>query len=129
METFHKIVLSYSHTFCSQPINCQFLYILEINCKQSLISSRRSLRKKFTFFIPLGIQIEKAFNYINTRQSSKALKLHLNDENLIHDRKTATILIICCTAFIIVYNDNSLIIIFSITAGRIRSESYSSYIN
>ena len=31
----------------------------------------RSLGKKFKFFIPLGIQIEKSLNYINTR-----IKLH-----------------------------------------------------
>ena len=64
-----------------------------ISCKQSLISQILEavgpIEKKFTFFIPLEIQIEKDFNYINARiklQSSKASKLHLNDENLIHDR-------------------------------------------
>ena len=53
-----------------------------------------SLEEKFAFFIPLGIQIEKDFNYINTRiklQSFIDLKLHLNDESLIHARKTATV--------------------------------------
>ena len=55
--------------------------------------SRRSLKKVHTL-IPLGIQIEKDFNYINTRIKlwpSKVLKVYVNYENLIQDRKTATI--------------------------------------
>ena len=52
------------------------------------------LGRKFKLFIPLGIQIEKDLNNINTRmklQSSfRALKRYLNDESLTHDRKTAT---------------------------------------
>ena len=52
------------------------------------------LEEKFKFFIPLGIQIEKDLNYINTInrfQSFRALKLYVNDGNMTNDRKTATI--------------------------------------
>ena len=41
----------------------------------------------------LKIQIEKDLNYINTRiklQSLRALKQYLSEENLTHNRKTAT---------------------------------------
>ena len=50
------------------------------------------LGEKLEFFIPL--KTENHFNKINTRitlQSFRALKRHLNDENLAHNRKTATI--------------------------------------
>ena len=67
-------------------------YIFVITCKQSLISQILKAVgpiEKIHIFIPLGIQIEKDFNYMNTRiklQSSKTSKLHLNDENRIHDQ-------------------------------------------
>ena len=58
-----------------------------IGDKQSFISRILKvvgpLAEKFKFFIPLGIQIEKDLNYVNTRiklQSFRALKRYLNDE-------------------------------------------------
>ena len=66
-----------------QPTNEMriFFYIFIISDKQSFISVVLEilgpLGEKFNFFIPLGIQIEKDFNYINTRiklQAFRALK-------------------------------------------------------
>ena len=48
------------------------------------------LGEAFEFFIPLGIQIEKDFNYVNTRikfHSFRALKRYLKEKSLTHDLK------------------------------------------
>ena len=59
----------------------RIFYIFVIRDEQSfnseLLKVPGLLGEKFKFFIPLGIQIEKDFNYINTRiklQSFRALK-------------------------------------------------------
>ena len=92
-------MLSLSHNFAANQSNADFFtFPSVISDKQSFISENLEvvgpLGEKFKFFIPLGIQIEKDLSHINTRiklQSFRALKRYLNEENLTHDRKTATI--------------------------------------